>query len=82
MPEIPCPSGGKEVCRRGWAERVVEVDIREGLRRLIGAPLVMSDGRFLDCGSCELDGYGGESEGGKELLNGGEAILNVSIVCD
>lgn len=54
-------SGGKEVCRRGWAEEAEVVESIEALRRLgVGAEFGISDCLRFG-GSCALGGYGGES---------------------
>lgn len=60
---VPLISGGKEVCRRGWAEEVPDVvESMEAFRRLIaGAEDGMSDCLlFGGWGSCACDGYGGD----------------------
>lgn len=60
-------SGGKDVCRRGWAELVEAMDMVEGLRRLIDGegpdspaarflPEPEPFARVLMAGSCEGDG--------------------------
>lgn len=36
--ELAIFSGGKEVCRRGWAEVAEVVDSMEALRRLLAGP--------------------------------------------
>lgn len=69
-------SGGKEVCRRGWAEEAEVVESMEALRRFMaGAEDGISDcRRFEDWGSCALGGYGGEACENKLWAYGGEAI--------
>ena len=71
---VPASSGGKDVCRSGWADPAAElIDMTEGLRRFrAGPPLPLplplplpSAVRFLFVivlmgGSCECEGCGGE----------------------
>jgi hypothetical protein len=68
--------GGKEVCRRGWLEDADVVESMDALRRLIaGAEDGISDcRRFEDCGSCVLEGYGGDTWENKLCAYGGDAI--------
>lgn len=60
-------SGGKDVCRRGWAELVDVMDMVEGLRRFMEgdgpespAPRFLAEdeplARVLMAGSCECEG--------------------------
>lgn len=79
-------SGGKEVCRRGWAEPVEAMDMVEGLRRfemgegpapsavrLRERPFVLMDGSWV------FEGVGGDMAGGEccdgHSADGGELML-------
>lgn len=80
-------SGGKDVCRRGWAELVDVMDMVEGLRRLMDGGGAESPAarfllelepfaRVLMAGSGDGEGYGGECAGGEVWLwYGGELIV-------
>lgn len=61
-------SGGKDVCRRGWAGAA---ELFDALRRLFGALTSSVDDRFL-LGSWAGDGPGGEVAEGEPAF--GEAI--------
>jgi hypothetical protein len=71
----PALSGGKEVCRRGWAEDAEVVESIEALRRLgVGAAGGMSDCLRFG-GSCALVGYGGESWEKRLWAQGGGSVI-------
>ena len=68
-------SGGKEVCRSGWAEAGADVvEMADALRRLrAGGPPPVSAVRFLfdmvlPPGSCVWEGYGGECADGEAMV--------------
>lgn len=67
------PSGGKDVCRKGWAG-ADDSEMTEAFRRLWGGALTSNVDDRLLFGSCAGVGLGGEMAVG-ELTRGGEAMV-------